>query len=116
VDSAALMENASRLPQGLDNCFAVTHTDHSTTTTKSFFSFYKGEKKMLKKSLFEELIMTITKEDLARLLGAAEGFQIDAIWDKQTNVVFSLIRQTDFNEECASPLEPGDFCERGTKE
>ena len=48
---------------------------------------------MLKKSLFEELIITITKEDLARLIGAAEGFKIDAIWDKQTNVVFSTFHR-----------------------
>jgi hypothetical protein len=80
-------------------------------TTKS-----GGMWKMLKKSLFEELTITIAKEDLARLLGAAEGFKIDAIQDEKTNVVFSLIRQTDFNEEFASPLEPGDLCEWGKKE
>src|SRR6267142_2412135 len=35
---AALMENPSGLPQGLDNASRCPHT-HSPTTTKTFFSF-----------------------------------------------------------------------------
>jgi hypothetical protein len=40
---AALMENPSGLPQGLDNASRCPHT-HSPTTTKDFFSFREMKK------------------------------------------------------------------------
>jgi hypothetical protein len=81
VDSAALMENAMRLPQGLDNCFAVTHTDHSITTTKTFF-FSMGKRKMQKKVLDEELVMQIDREELGQLLSADPGFEVQNIEER----------------------------------
>ena len=67
---------------------------------------------MARQSLFEELTMTIEKGELARLLGAAEGFTVDMIHDENTNVVFSLIRKTDFEEGSLLPVEPGDLFEK----
>jgi hypothetical protein len=67
---------------------------------------------MARKSLFEELTITIEKGELARLLGAAEGFAVDMIHDEKTNVVFSLIRKTDFEEGSLLPVEPGDLFEK----
>jgi hypothetical protein len=69
---------------------------------------------MIKKSLFEELTIVINKEELARLLGATEGFKVDSIQDEKANVVFSLVRKTDFNEESLLPVEPRDLFERGS--
>ena len=67
---------------------------------------------MARQSLFEELTMTIEKGELARLLGAAEGFTVDMIHDENTNVVFSLIRKTDVEEGSLLPVEPGDLFEK----
>ena len=67
---------------------------------------------MARQSLFEELTMTIEKGELARLLGAAEGFTVDMIHDENTIVVFSLIRKTDVEEGSLLPVEPGDLFEK----
>lgn len=68
---------------------------------------------MARKSLFEELTITIEKGELARLLGAAEGFTVDMVQDEKTNVVFSLIRNTDVEEKSLIPVESEDLFERG---
>ena len=68
---------------------------------------------MARKSLFEELTISIEKGELARLLGASEGFTVDMIQDEKTNVVFSLIRNTDVEEKSLIPVASEDVFERG---
>jgi hypothetical protein len=96
VDSAALMENAARLPQGLDNCFAVTHTDHSPTTTKAFF-FFMGKKRMTLKTVYQQIVIVVDRDELAKMLLAQPGFEIEKIEDKQNEVHFIFGRKDDCN-------------------
>ena len=72
VDSAALMENASRLPQGLDNCCAVTHTDAQHCNNKRLFSFFKGEK------MLAALMLMLFATSLAAAATPEQEMQLEA--------------------------------------
>ena len=72
MDSAALMENASRLPQGLDNCYAVTHTDAQHCNNKRLFSFFKGEK------MLAALMLMLFATSLAAAATPEQEMQLEA--------------------------------------
>jgi hypothetical protein len=53
---------------------------------------------MIKKALFEELIIHVDKEELARLLDIEPGFEVQIIEEQGKEFRFILSRRTDLNE------------------
>ena len=53
---------------------------------------------MIKKALFEELIIHIDKEELARLLDIETGFEVQNIEEQGKEFRLILSRRTDLNE------------------
>jgi hypothetical protein len=53
---------------------------------------------MIKKALFEELIIHVDKEELARLLDIEPGFEVQIIEEQGKEFRFILSRKTDLNE------------------
>jgi hypothetical protein len=53
---------------------------------------------MIKKALFEELIIHVDKEELARLLDIEPGFEVQNIEEQGKEFRFILSRKTDLNE------------------
>jgi hypothetical protein len=54
---------------------------------------------MMKKALFEELIIHIDKEELARLLDLEPGFEVQNIEEQGKEFRLILSRKTDLNEK-----------------
>jgi hypothetical protein len=57
-----------------------------------------GGMTMIKKALFEELIIHVDKEELARLLDIETGFEVQNIEEQGKEFRFILSRRTDLNE------------------
>jgi hypothetical protein len=53
---------------------------------------------MMKKALFEELIIHIDKEELARLLDLEPGFEVQNIEEQDKEFRLILSRKTDLSE------------------
>jgi hypothetical protein len=53
---------------------------------------------MIKKSLYEELIIYIGKEELAKLLGADPGFSVQNTEEEDGEIRFILSRKTTIDE------------------
>jgi hypothetical protein len=53
---------------------------------------------MIKKSLYEELIIHIGKEELAKLLGADTGFSVQNTDEEDGEIRFILSRKTTIDE------------------
>jgi hypothetical protein len=53
---------------------------------------------MIKKALFEELIIHVDREELARLLDIEPGFEVQNIEEQGKEFRFILSRRTDLNE------------------
>jgi hypothetical protein len=58
-----------------------------------------GETIMMKKALFEELIIHVDKEELARLLDIEPGFAVQNIEEQGKEFRLILSRKTDLNEQ-----------------
>jgi hypothetical protein len=54
---------------------------------------------MMKKALFEELIIHVDKEELARLLDIEQGFEVQNIEEQGKEFRLILSRKTDLNEK-----------------
>ena len=56
---------------------------------------------MIKQSLYEQIVILVGREELARMLRAEQGFEIEKIEDQQSEIRFTLGRKTDLDEEIA---------------
>jgi hypothetical protein len=54
---------------------------------------------MTKKSLYERVVILVGREELAQMLRAEQGFEIEKIEDQQSEIRFTLGRTTDLDEE-----------------
>ena len=59
---------------------------------------------MIKQSRYEQVVIVVGREELAQMLRAEQGFEIEKIEDKQDEIRFTLGRKTDLDEDIA-PLE-----------
>ena len=64
---------------------------------------------MIKKALYEELHVHIDKKELARLLGADPGFEVQHIEEEGKDVRFILGRKTDLHETVPAQEERKRF-------
>jgi hypothetical protein len=58
---------------------------------------------MIKQSLYEQIIIVVGREELAQMLRAEQGFEIEKIEDKQDEIRFTLGRTTELDEEIVPP-------------
>jgi hypothetical protein len=54
---------------------------------------------MIKQSLYEQIVIVVGREELARMLRAEQGFEIEKIEDQQSEIRFTLGRNTELDEE-----------------
>jgi hypothetical protein len=54
---------------------------------------------MIKQSLYEQIVILVGREELAQMLRAEQGFEIEKIEDQQSEIRFTLGRKTDLDEE-----------------
>jgi hypothetical protein len=54
---------------------------------------------MTKKLLYERVVILVGREELAQMLRAEPGFEIEKIEDEQSEIRFTLGRKTDLDEE-----------------
>jgi hypothetical protein len=59
------------------------------------------ERPMIKQSLYEQIVIVVGREELAQMLRAEQGFEIEKIEDQQSDIRFTLGRKTDLDEEIA---------------
>jgi hypothetical protein len=97
-----------RLTTGLGQRCALP-TLPTTLLLKRLFSLFSGEKQNDKKSLYEELIVHIDKEELGKLLGADPGFEVQNIEEVGKEYRFILGRKTDLNETAPTREERRSF-------
>ena len=64
---------------------------------------------MLKKALYEELIIHVDKEELARLLDLEPGFAVQNIEEAGEEFRFILSRKTDLNEKSSRREDKRSF-------
>jgi hypothetical protein len=64
---------------------------------------------MMKKALFEELIIHVDKEELARLLDIESGFEVQNIEEQGKEFRLILSRKTDLNEKIPRREERRSF-------
>jgi hypothetical protein len=64
---------------------------------------------MMKKALFEELIIHVDKEELARLLDIEQGFEVQNIEEQGKEFRLILSRKTDLNEKIPRREERRSF-------
>jgi hypothetical protein len=64
---------------------------------------------MMKKALYEELIIHIDREELARLLDIDPGFEVQNIEEDGKNFRFILSRKTDLSEKTPMREERRSF-------
>ena len=57
---------------------------------------------MIKQSLYEQVVIIVGREELAQMLRAEQGFEIEKIEDQQSEIRFTLGRKTDLDEEIAA--------------
>jgi hypothetical protein len=65
--------------------------------SQDFFSFWG--KRMIKQSLYEQIVIVVGREELAQMLRAEQGFEIEKIEDQQSEIRFTLGRNTELDEE-----------------
>ena len=58
---------------------------------------------MIKKSRYEQIIILVGRDELAQMIGGEEGFEIETLEDKQSEIRFTLSRKTDFDEVISPP-------------
>ncbi len=58
---------------------------------------------MIKQSLYEQVVVIVGREELAQMLRAEQGFEIEKIEDQQSEIRFTLGRKTELEEEIESP-------------
>jgi hypothetical protein len=58
---------------------------------------------MIKQSLYEQIVIVVGRDELAKMLRAEQGFEMEKIEDKQDEIRFTLGRKTDLDEEIAPP-------------
>jgi hypothetical protein len=54
---------------------------------------------MIKQSLYEQVVIIVGREELAQMLRAEQGFEIEKIEDQQSEIRFTLGRKTELKEE-----------------
>jgi hypothetical protein len=59
------------------------------------------ERPMIQQSLYEQIVIVVGREELAQMLRAEQGFEIEKIEDQQSEIRFTLGRKTDLDEEIA---------------
>jgi hypothetical protein len=59
---------------------------------KAFFLFFNGEKRMIKQSLYEQIVIVVGRDELAQMLRAEQGFEIEKIEVQQSEIRFTLER------------------------
>jgi hypothetical protein len=67
---------------------------------------------MTKQSLYEQVVIIVGREELAQMLQAEQGFEIEKIEDQQSDIRFTLGRKTDLDEE----IEPEKRTEQKRRE
>ena len=67
---------------------------------------------MIKQSLYEQVVIIVGREELAQMLQAEQGFEIEKIEDQQSEIRFTLGRKTDLDEE----IEPEKRTEQKRRE
>jgi hypothetical protein len=50
-----------------------------------------GEKKMMKKSRYERVVIVISRDELTQMIGAEEGFEIEKMEDKQDEIFWLFV-------------------------
>ncbi len=58
---------------------------------------------MIKQSLYEQVVIIVGRVELAQMLRAEQGFEIEKIEDQQSEIRFTLGRKTELEEEIESP-------------
>jgi hypothetical protein len=59
------------------------------------------ERPMIKQSRYEQIVIVVGREELAQMLRAEQGFEIEKIDDQQSEIRFTLGRKTNLDEEIA---------------
>jgi hypothetical protein len=67
---------------------------------------------MIKQSLYEQVVIIVEREELAQMLQAEQGFEIEKIEDQHSEIRFTLGRKTDLDEE----IEPEKRTEQKRRE
>jgi hypothetical protein len=67
---------------------------------------------MTKKSRYERVVILVGREELAQMLRAESGFEIEKIEDEQSEIHFTLSRKTELDEE----IEPEGRTEQKRRE